>query len=154
MPAAYVPLNTRMPKAGGYARNRAWKACWCVLNIYWGKILVVARFCLNNCFTCLNFTTAKSLNSTSWEECCDACEKNAGCVAWTHSLKNSTCLLRDTLGTHFKLKESDKVSGILQSSTVPTPQRERELLFHVGVLSSPGNRDKVSRPLGFTPFLL
>ena len=79
------------------------------------------------------------LNVTTWEECRDlCCEKDDMCVSWTLSLAEKTCFLREKLGKIVK-QSKNLISGITKSHVLPTPHRNEELQFYVGILSAPNN---------------
>ena len=88
-------------------------------------------------------TNLPQQNVTTWEECRDlCCEKDDMCVSWTLSLAEKTCFLRGTLGEIVK-QDKNLISGITKSHVLPTPHRNKELQFYVGILSAPNNHVKV-----------
>ena len=82
-------------------------------------------------------------SATTWEECRDlCCKKDDMCVSWTLSLAEKTCFLREQRGESVK-QDKNLISGITKSHVLPSPHRNEELQFYVGILSAPKNYAKV-----------
>ena len=86
----------------------------------------------------LGLPVTSEAKATSWKECCDLCLKDSNCIAWTYS-QESMCVVRNEIGTRFRIADSKTISGIMKSS-VPVPQG---VTYFVGILSGPRNRAKV-----------
>ena len=72
----------------------------------------------------------------SWEECRDLCCNSSACVTWTLLLDEQMCFLRNQLGEHV-LKSKNQISGLTKGFVLPSPHRNQELQFYVGIVSTP-----------------